>query len=113
MMISSYSFGRITVDGETYTQDLIIFPGHIRSSWWRQQGHSLSPADLEEVLATPPDLLIVGTGYSGVMEVPAATISELQSKGIEVQVKKTTAAVAAYNEAPEGKKVVAALHLTC
>lgn len=113
MRISSYSFGRITVDGEIYTQDLIIFPGHIRSSWWRQQGHSLSVNDLEEVMAAPPDLLIVGTGYSGVMKVPEETISELQSRGIEVQVKKTTAAVTAFNEAPEGRKVVAALHLTC
>lgn len=113
MKISSYSFGRITVNGETYTQDLIIFPAHIRSSWWRQQGHSLSPDDLKEVTEAAPDLLIVGTGYSGAMKVPADTISYLESRGIEVEVRETTAAVTAFNGAPESRKVVAALHLTC
>lgn len=113
MRISNYSFGKITVDGETFTQDLIIFPDKVMPSWWRQQGHSLSPDDLMEVIESAPDILMVGTGYSGVMKVPDDTVSYLEQKGIEVQINATAGAVEAFNHAPEDKKVIAALHLTC
>lgn len=41
MTIASYSFGKITIDGQTFTSDLIIYPGRIDPSWWRREGHFL------------------------------------------------------------------------
>jgi hypothetical protein len=113
MRITSYSFGSITVDGRTYTSDVIIYPGRVEASWWRKEGHSLQPVDLEGVVRAKPDLLIVGTGSSGMMRVPGETIGFLESRGIEIQVASTTRAVELFNNAPQGKTVVAALHLTC
>jgi len=54
MMIEHYSFGKITIDGQTYTSDLIIYPGKIDTSWWRKEGHNLQVEDLKDVLIDSP-----------------------------------------------------------
>jgi len=113
MRIGHYSFGRIVIDGRTYTSDVIIYPGRVDSSWWRKQGHCLQPSDLEEIIRAKPDRLIIGTGYSGVMTVPDETIRYAASKGIEVLVMKTEEAVARFNRMGKDVTVIAALHLTC
>lgn len=113
MTIEHYSFGRIVVNGKTYTQDLIIFPDRINSSWWRKEGHLLQLEDLQEVIKEKPELLIIGTGYYGVMKVPEELLSILRAKGIEVIIKKTAEAVEVYNKNCLEKKTVACLHLTC
>ncbi len=113
MKIDSYSFGRIVIDGKTYTSDVIIYPGRVEASWWRKEGHLLQPEDLTEALRAKPEVLIIGTGYSGVMQVPRETVDALAARGIEVKVERTSKAVEVFNE-PQGKKtVIAALHLTC
>ncbi len=113
MKIEHYTFGRVVIDGRAYTKDLIIFPERINPSWWRKEGHLLQLEDLEEVIKEKPELLIIGTGYHGVLEVPEGLSSALRAKGIEVIVKKTAEAVEIYNKRYGTKKTVACLHLTC
>jgi hypothetical protein len=113
MTIDKYSFGRIVINGTTYTSDVIIYPDHIDPSWWRKEGHCLHSGDLEGVLSARPDILLVGTGYSGVMRVPEETRNHLESFGIEMRAVRTTEAVTLFNELQAQRKVVAALHLTC
>jgi len=38
MIIESYLFGRMKVDGNIFDSDLIIFPEKVKSSWWRVEG---------------------------------------------------------------------------
>jgi hypothetical protein len=113
MKIDSYSFGRIVIDGKTYTSDVIIYPGRIDASWRRKEGHLLLLADVAELLRAKPDVLVIGTGYSGVMRVPRETVGEIAGKGIEVKVERTAKAVAVYNNLEGSKTVIAALHITC
>ncbi|MBE0425087.1 MAG: Mth938-like domain-containing protein [Nitrospirae bacterium] len=114
MRIEHYSFGKITIDGKTYTSDVIIYPGRVDSSWWRKEGHRLQTDDLTDIVNAKPEVLVVGTGYSGLMVVPKETIAYLNSKGIEVSVDLTTKAVDLFNKLQSKDKVViAALHLTC
>ncbi|MBI4824504.1 MAG: Mth938-like domain-containing protein [Nitrospirae bacterium] len=113
MKITHYSFGKITIGGKTYTSDVIIYPERVDPSWWRKEGHYLQPEDLEDVIDAKPDILIIGTGYSGVMQVPEKTIRYLKAKGIEVYAERTEKAVEMFDKKGEGKKVIAALHLTC
>ncbi len=112
-LIESCEFGHIIVDGQSYRKDLIIYPDHVDASWWRRQGHRLAPEDLPEVFASPPEVLVVGQGNPGLMAVPADTLERLRAAGIEVIVRPTAEAVAAYNRLQGGRRVVAALHLTC
>jgi len=95
-------------------EDLIVFPDKIRSTWWRKQGHSLAVEDLQDVLEFKPEVLVVGKGASGLMEIPAPTQNALQDEGIEVIAQNTSQACNTFNEQIEaGKKVVGAFHLTC
>lgn len=114
MRIETYDFGRIRIDGKTYTSDVIILPQKIRDSWWRKEGHSLQIDDLADVISAKPDVLVIGTGYYGNMVVPTATKSLLEAKGIKVHKARTAEAVREFNELQKNiGNVVAALHLTC
>ncbi|HDH51591.1 MAG TPA: hypothetical protein ENG95_07040 [Nitrospirae bacterium] len=113
MKIEHYSFGRITIDGKTYTSDVIIYPDRVNPSWWRKQGHLLQIEDLEDIVSTGLQVLIVGTGYYGAMLVPEKTIEYFRSRKIEVYSDNTQKAVKLYNEVSDKKPAVAALHLTC
>ncbi len=114
MLVNSYSFGNITIDGKKYNRDVILLPDEVWDGWWRQEGHSLSVADLERVLAVRPEVLIVGTGYFGLMRVPDATRAEVERRGIELHVVPTRQAWQIYNRlSASGRRVAAALHLSC
>lgn len=113
MMIDSYDFGRITIDGKRYNTDLLVFPDKIKTGWWRKEGHRLQIADLNEVLEAKPEVLVVGTGYSGMMNVPPETRKYIESEGIQLIVQKTAEACKTFNHLIESRTVVAALHLTC
>lgn len=113
MMIASYGFGRIIIDGKRYNRDLIIFPNRVRVGWWRKEGHRLQVEDLEEVLEAKPEVLVVGTGYYGEMMVPTETRKQVESGGIELIIEKTAEACKVFNHLSESRKVVAVLHLTC
>jgi hypothetical protein len=111
--IEAYSFGRMVVDGESYTRDLILYPDRIEASWWRREGHRLIPEDLPGVLEEKPEVLVVGTGANGVMEVPEATKKALLREGIEIVAAPTERAVKYYGRLQGKKRTVGAFHLTC
>ena len=69
--------------------------------------------DLADIVRAKPDMLIVGTGYSGVMTVPEETVRFVVSKGIEIRIERTGKAVELYNSMKKEGTVIAALHLTC
>jgi putative phosphoribosyl transferase len=112
--IDSYSFGYITIDGVEYNEDLIVFPDRIKSFWWRNDGHILKTVDLDEVIEYKPQLLIIGTGFSGRMHLEPATREYLRREGIKVIEDLTGNAVKLFNnEITKRTKVTGAFHLTC
>lgn len=112
-MIDAYDFGRIVVDGNAFTTDVIIFPDRVMDEWWRKDGHVLHVEDVELIVKEKLEVLIVGTGKYGVMKVSPQTREYIESKGIELIIEPTENACEIYNEISQDKKVVAALHLTC
>ena len=113
-MIESYDFGRIVVDGKEYTSDLIISLNRVKDGWWRKHGHRLAIEDLREIIEERPEVLVVGTGYSGLLKIPSETKRHIEKKGIELIVQPTEQACETYNALiRSGRKAVAALHLTC
>ena len=112
--IGGYGFGSIEIDGQTYTSDVIILPTEVRGDWWRDEGHTLVPGDLADVLDASPEVLVVGQGAHGYMKVTDETLACLKHAGIEAVCMPTARAVDVYNErAQRGERVAAALHLTC
>jgi hypothetical protein len=112
-LIEECSFGRIVVDGRAYDRDLLILPGGVRPDWWRSQGHSLCLGDLAEVLADPPEVLVIGQGQQGLMSVPPEVLEGLAQSGIEAVAAPTAEAVREYNRLSAKRRAAAALHLTC
>jgi len=114
MKIDSYKFGTIVINGQEYTSDVIIYHDRVDDSWWRNEEHRLIPSDIPDVMNAQPDILIIGTGYAGVLKVPKEIAGHIASHGIEVMIEKTPRAVELYNSFLGTKKyAIAALHLTC
>jgi len=113
-MIENYSFGQILINGKKYNSDLIIFKDYIYDSWWRKEGHNLCIDDIKEIINKKPDILIIGTGYFGLMKVPKELMENIKSSGIkQVIIKKTGDACTEYNKLFKTNKIIAAFHLTC
>lgn len=112
MRLSGYRFGRIEVDGEEWTRDVAVLPDGAKP-WIRKEGHRVHPEDLREVLAASPQMVIIGTGYSGVLKVTPEAEEFMRQKGIELLTLKTAEAVEAFSELSPKRKVCALLHLTC
>ncbi len=110
--LEDYSFGRIVVDGQEHTRDLIVLPDRVVADWWRRDGHSLAIEDLEEVEDELPERLILGCGAHGQLRPDPAVIEALERRGIEVEALHTGEAVRRYGESDE-RRTAAALHLTC
>ena len=114
MNIDDYQFGRINVQGKTYTSDVIILPGEVMDGWWRKEGHNLQLEDLDGAIQDKPDMLVIGTGYFGRMAVPPDIHQQLKALGIDVITGKTSEAVKEFNRLQQrSARVVAALHLSC
>jgi hypothetical protein len=109
-VIEEYAFGSITIDGKKYTSDVII-TGENVTSWWREEGHVLQPADLSSVIDHNPHTLVVGTGAYGRLHIPEETEKYLKKRGISLIAEKTEKAVDIFNGLSQKK--AAALHLTC
>ena len=112
-IIDSYQFGLIVVSSKKYTSDVIIFPDRVRDNWWRKTGHQLCLEDIAEVKTANPEVLVVGTGASGLMKVLLEVEQSLEAQGIKLIVEATDRACHTYNQLCHSQRVVAALHITC
>ena len=113
-IIESYSFGRMVIDGTSYTKDVIIYPdSRILSPWWRNKGHVLEIVDLQDLIAEVPDIIVCGTGAMGIMRPTAALKDFLEASNIDFIAQKSSKAVETYNQLSRPQKVGGCFHLTC
>ncbi|MEM3550211.1 MAG: Mth938-like domain-containing protein [Candidatus Bathyarchaeia archaeon] len=115
-MIDSYEFGVISINGKKYTKDVIVFPEKVVDGWWRREGHGLCLEDLKEVFnyKPKPEVLVVGTGYYGLVKISPEVESALQSRDIELRAQPTKEACQTFNKfLKSNRRVVGAFHLTC
>lgn len=113
MHIDSYEFGAIVIDGRTYRTDLLIWPGQVKSDWWRSESHLLQTADVFEALAADPQILVVGTGAYGRLAVDQELAAYLKDKEIDLVAQPTPEACRVINQLTGKRRWAAALHLTC
>ena len=120
-MIEEYKFGFIAIDGKTYEYDVEVrWTGEVLK-WWREESHIVDIEDVKRAIDQNPDLIVIGTGESGLAKVTERTKEEILSKGIGLIIDKTGEAVKTFNiqkresEEEEGrqKKVIGLFHLTC
>ena len=114
MEIEQYAFGKIVVDGKTYTDDIKIIGERIVPHWYRFSGHRVEAADVDDVLAVKPDIFVLGKGEPGRMAADAELVELLKKENIELIEKPTKEATTIFNQLHKKKRNVAAgFHLTC
>jgi len=95
-------------------KDIVLIEERLLS-WKERKGHRLKSDMLKPVKDADIDILIIGNGFCGALEVPLEIIGELRRvKGVEMIVAKTPDACCLYNNLYSQKRKVALLaHGTC
>lgn len=108
MKIDSYSFGCFVIDNKIYRHDIKIINNEIRL--WKD--HGLNMGDVSDILENKPEIVIIGTGEVGVVNV-SEEIKNFIEKKAKLIIAETGEACRLYNELSKKQKVNAVLHSTC
>jgi hypothetical protein len=117
--IDSTQFGEVEIDGKKYSQVLIVGDSVVERDYEKLQGlfgtsHKIGDWETETLLKENPEVIIIGTGQDGKLEVDESFLEKMKEKGIEVIAGITPEAIKAYNEKRKaGKRVNALIHTTC
>jgi len=119
-MIEEYHFGAITIDGKIYNHDVEVRWTDEVLKWWREESHFIDIEDVKRAVGESPDIIIIGTGESGIAKVSEEAQKFIKEKGIELIIDQTVEAVKTFNiikeeSKEEGKqrKIIGLFHLTC
>ena len=111
MRISSYHFGKMTVDGETRSRDVIVHPGRAEGPWWRREGILFARTISRPSGGRAPTCSSSAPGSTGAWWCREA-VAYARARGVEVRSAPTAEAVDLFNRLEPGT-VVGAFHLTC
>ena len=113
-MITNFSFGKIVVNGKTYTNDIKIIRGQVISDWWRKSGHRVDIEDIADILDSNPEIVVIGKGSPGLMKTSEPLRERLAARNIGLIEKKTSSAIEVFNALFQEKKNVAGgFHIAC
>lgn len=120
-MIEEYHFGSITINGKIYNYDVEVrWTGQVLK-WWREESHLIDVEDVKRAVGQNPEIIIIGTGESGLARVTEKVQAFIKDKGIELIIDRTGEGVKTFNvikeesEEEEGelRKIIGLFHLTC
>lgn len=112
-MIEHYEFGRFIVDGKLHQSNIVLLGNEVKEARYLPM-HQLKLDDIIPLVNYKPEIIIIGTGSSGVMKVSKEITDYIDKKGIKLVVEKTGKACETYNTLlKEGRRVAAFLHDTC
>ena len=113
-MIEQYSFGNIVINSVKYTNDMKIVLGKVVPEWWRKRVHSVDLDDIQDILKSGPDIVVIGKGSPGLIKATRALREFLKDHNVKLIEEKTTRAVETFNRLlKEGQNIAAGFHLTC
>lgn len=114
VVINSTKFGSITVDGKTYSDDVIIpWDDEVKEIHLAVR-HLFGLPEFNQIALKKPDVLIIGTGDSDLLRVSEEIKKLCSEKGIELIEMVSRRAIEKFNEIfNQGKKVAAFIHVTC
>ena len=112
-MIEEHKFGSFIVNGKQYLGDIKIIDTRVKY-WDDREHHELKLKDLREILDISPDVIVIGTGNSGYLEVPSELKDFIRLRRIDLIIDKNMNAIDKFNKALIQKKTVGAIfHATC
>ena len=116
--IARTSFGEVTVGGKTHDRDIyILADGTVKKrkkSLAKEAygtSHKIGPGELAKVCKGSPDVLFIGTGQYGAVELTVEGQEFLRRRDIAWQAAATPQVIEAYNDCQDRK--AALIHVTC
>lgn len=110
--INSVKFGEIIIDKKVYYSDMIV--------WWdgkieyQEKTHEFGMDQFLRLLGRKPEIIVIGTGMSGVVKIPEEVEQVAKDKGVEIFKEVSPKAAKMFNAFVAYKKrVVAVIHSTC
>ena len=110
-LIDSVKFGEIRIDGKDYYSDVLV--------WWDGKvelvvkTHQFGMSELINLLKKEPEVIVLGTGMEGCVEVLEEVQMEAEDRKLMLFVENTAKALEIFNAfVNEGKKAAAFMHVT-
>ncbi|MBS0460865.1 MAG: hypothetical protein JSS41_00140 [Proteobacteria bacterium] len=101
----------VVLSDRTLTASFHLSPTAVREDWPVRDAAALVPADLNDLLADAPEVILLGTGSRQVFP-PTAVLAACLTRGIGIEVMDNHAAARTFAIlASEGRRVVAAFLL--
>ncbi|MCX7944828.1 MAG: MTH938/NDUFAF3 family protein [Deltaproteobacteria bacterium] len=114
MQIDQYRFGNITINGDEYTDDLIIIDGEkIIVPWIREKGHLCQKKDIDNYLNESTKKVVFARGYFWIMKIDDELKKYLSENNIEFVELNSKRAVDLFNSIEDKKGLLFCIHLTC
>ena len=116
MRFENFTFGEVSIDGNTYEHDVVIDRGEIRrrkkkpSKKFREEfGHT--PLSVKEKIPWKCSRLVIGTGADGNLPVMKDVRKEAQRRHVTLKILPTAQAIRVLNR--DANDTNAVLHVTC
>lgn len=118
--IEHFSWAKFIIRGREHSRfkgagkDILIVGDEVEE-WKDMGGHHLTPSSVDCIEGNDLEVLVIGNGVSGMVDISGSVIRRTKELGIsEVIILHTPKACSTYNEAyKEGKKVALLAHGTC
>jgi hypothetical protein len=112
--INSTEFGSIMVNNKRYSYDVMVSYRGLVKNVETEVRHLVSRKEFYLMLAEEPEVIVIGTGVEGGMQISSDVRRLAEQKGIQVIDLKSSEAIKKFNQLYEsGKRVVAFIHTTC
>jgi hypothetical protein len=117
--IDKVSWAKVKIGGEDYWQVLLIadqiIPRKVEAIKEKYgTDHFVSSEEQKLLLSKSPEVILIASGWSGVLKVDPKFKDQISKLGIKLKVVLTPRVVRQYNQLVEkGKRVNALIHTTC
>jgi len=116
--IDATAFGSITIDGQEIRNDVILrLDGSVQKRKKKLSkkvygtSHTISLEEAKYVYEKGAELLIIGTGHSGLVELSDEADRYFKKQGCRVKANATPKAIHVWNNS--GGNVIGLIHVTC
>lgn len=113
-MITDFAFGRISADGQIFNNHIKIIQDKLVPNWWRKIGHTVEIEDVQDVLDSDSEILVIGQGQPGYMKIADSLRQHLADRNIKLIEEPTARAIETFNRLhKEGRRVAGGFHVGC
>ena len=114
----SGEFGRIVIDGKSYSKDIVIDNGKVekrkkKASKEFKKKYNHTPLTDKENIPWKCKTLLIGTGFDGALPIDDEVYSKANKKGVELKTMKTGDLIGYINTLEDMKDINAVIHITC